>query len=281
MTSRLVPAAALFCGALLSARATHAQERWVDDEAVQPRMRGRVGAGIGGAVLTYAGPSDSTLGLFGTGLNAEGAVGLGRGFEIGVRFGLRTDDPGRGLRADEVARGFETATFGTGLSTLANPELRLRWRAVRWRWGEAGIDERVVVPTGSDPNVTEILGVWASSHAPRFARADVGLDGVLSWQSLNTGYVLMPAFGLPIRLWVNVTSGLFLGLVTTTRYYAATRYTTSYLQVTTGLVGGYRIRSCDAMVGTYLIDIVNSGTERSGLGLGLSCRFGKRDKPNW
>ena len=35
------------------------------------------------------------------------------------------------LRADEVARGPDTETFGTGLSTLANPELRARFRVIQ------------------------------------------------------------------------------------------------------------------------------------------------------
>jgi hypothetical protein len=269
-----IPAPALIGIALLWTRAAHGQDRFVDDQAVQPRWGTRVAAGLGGAVQTFAGPANGTLALFGTGINAEADVGLGGGFEVGLRVGVRTDDAGRGLRADEVARAYDTVTFGTGLSTLANPELRLRWRPLRWRWGEAGVDERVVLPTGADPNVTEVLGGWVSFHAPAVARADIGLDGALSWQSFDTGYLLMPAFALPIRLWVNPTRGLFSGLVATTSYYAPTRYTTSNLLITVGLVGGYRFGRCDAILGTYLLDVVNSGLDRSGLGLGLSCRFG-------
>jgi hypothetical protein len=228
--------------------------------------------------LTYAGPSNNTLGLVGTGLNADGALGIGRGFEVGARVGLRLDDAGRGLRADEVARGLETPTFGTGLSTLANPELGLRWRARRWRWLELGAEDRFVFPTPSDPDVTEIIGVWASAHVARVARADLGLEGVLSWQSFSTGYVLLPAFAAPIRLWLNLTRGLFAGVVLAPRYYGATQYTSSTLEMPLGIVGGYRFRACDTILGLYLIDVVNDGTARTGAGLRISCRVGRASR---
>jgi hypothetical protein len=277
VTARGTAAAALVAivFACAGGRAARAQERFVDDEAVQARWRARAEVGYGIGRLGYAGPADTTLSLFGSGLNAEAALGLGAGFEVGVRFGLRLDDGGRGLRADELPRAYEAPTFGTGLGTLANPELRLRWRIMRWRWLEVGLEERFVTPIGADPDVTEIIGIWMAAHAPGRARADVGFDGVLSWQKLATGYVLMPAFGIPVRLWFNLTRGLFAGVVGTARAFAATTYTTSSTQITTGLVGGYRFGPCDAVGGVYLVDIVGDGAGRSGLGLSASCRFGR------
>jgi hypothetical protein len=261
-------------GTAASARAARAQDRFVDDEAVEPRLRVRAGAGLGVGVLTYPGAGNSTLAIVGKGVNAEVALGLGRGFELGARVGVRLDEAGRGLRADEIARGFEQPTFGTGLSTLANPELGVRWRAGRWRWLEAGAEDRVVVPTPADPNVTNVVGAWASAHAPRIARLDIDVEAALSWQSFATGYVLSPAFGAPVRLWLNVTSGWFGGLIATPRYDVATAYTSSTLEMTTGFVAGYRVRACDASVGAYLLDVVNSGTDRTGAGLRVSCRPG-------
>jgi hypothetical protein len=101
-----------------------------------------------------------------------------------------------------------------------------------------------------------------STHAPGVARADVGIDGVLSWQKFATGYQLLPAFGMPVRIWVNPTRGLFAGAIVTSRYYASTPYTTDYVQVTTGVVVGYRVGPCDASLGAYLLDVVNSGSDR-------------------
>jgi hypothetical protein len=276
--TRRLAAGALLGVATLSAHVTHAQERWVDDEAVQPALGVKATGGFGVASLTYPGAAGMTRALVGTGSNLEAVLGLGRGFEVGIRVGLRIDDNGRGLRADEVARGLYPPTFGTGLSTVPNPELQLRWRAVQVRWLEAGIVDRVVLPTGSDPNVTEVIGMWLAAHGPGATRADVGLDGAFSWQSFQTGYVLQLAFALPIRLWINVTPGLFAGFVSTPVYYASTSYTTSYLNASASLVAGYRFGRCDLTAGAHLVDIVNSGTDRAGLGVGLSCRFGARRK---
>jgi hypothetical protein len=279
--NRWMAAAALIAAIGLRAAGARGQDaradnRWVDDEAVLASLRARVGAGFGAAGLIRPGPGGVTLFNVGTGIDAEAALGLGRGFEVGARLGTRLDDYGRGLRADEVARGFETVTFGTGVSRFANPELRLRWRAVRWQWLEAGLDERVVLPTGPDPNVTEVFGVWIATHAPGVARADVGFDGAFTWQSFDTGTLVIPALGVPIRLWFNVTRGLFVGGVATSRYDAATRYTSSNLRTTVGAVGGYRFGRCDLMLGAYLIDVVNDGADRNGAGLSLACRAGRR-----
>ncbi|MES1206129.1 MAG: hypothetical protein ABUS79_09355 [Pseudomonadota bacterium] len=261
-------------GVLLVAPAVHAQRRWVDDDAVEPKLGVRAGAGFGVGVLTYSGAADKTLARAGTGLNVEGRVGLGHGLELGARVGFRFDDAGRGLRADELARGFETPTFGTGLSTVANPELRLRWRVRRWRWLELGAEDRLVIPVPSDRDFTEVLGIWASAHLAGVARADVGLEGVASWQSFAVGYVTVLALGAPIRLWVSPTQRSFAGLVVAPRYYGATPYTTGTAEVATGLVLGYRVRACDTDVGLYLVDVVDSGIDRSGAGLRVSCRIG-------
>lgn len=271
VTARVV----LLVGVMCVATAVGAQERRVDDEAVEPKLGIRAGAGFGVGVLTYSGGADSTRAVTGTGLSLEGSLGVGSGLEMGARAGLRLDDGGRGLRADEIGRGFETPTFGTGLSTVANPELRLRWRAVHRRWLEVGADEQVVLPTPSDRDVTEILGVWASAHWPGIARADIDVDGVLSWQSLAAGFVVVPALAAPVRLWWSPTRALFAGVVATPRFYGASHYTSSTSEMTVGLIAGYRFHACDADLGIYLLDVVNGGTDRTGAGVRVSCRAGR------
>lgn len=213
----------------------------------------------------------STRTLLGSGLNLEEAVGLGRDLELGVRFGFRFEDTGRGLRADEVARGFDTETFGTGLANAANPELRLRWRSAQWVWGEVGLETRAVLPIEPDNNTTGVIGAWMSVHVKHLGRVDAGLNGVTSWQSFAAERLLMPAVGLPIRLWGNLTNELFVGIITTVHYYAATPYTTSDVQWTAGLGVGYRVRACDITEVTYLPDTLGDFTRRLGIGLGLSC----------
>lgn len=273
MSGRVIAAVASIALSAASARAADEQDRKVDDDAVLAQLQLRAAGGVGVARVVFPGPARQILAIGGTGVNAEAAAGLGRGFEAGVRIGARPDYGSSGMRADEVARGYETETFGTGVTAFANPELRLRWRAGRWQWLEAGLDERVVLPTGADPNTTEVFGVWMSAHAPRVMRADLGLDGALTWQSVSTGTLVIPAIGVPIRFWFNLTRGLFAGAVVTSRFDGATRYTTSNLEMVMGAVAGYRFGACDLDLGAYLLDVVNSGTDRAGLGLRLSCRL--------
>ena len=256
-----------------SSRAAYAQERWVDDPQVLAVRRFRLGAGFGLARLASRTFTNQTVQVVGSGMSLEEAAGLGRNLELGIRFGLRLDDAGRGLRADELARGFDTETFGTGLSVAANPELRLRWRACHWAWGEAGLEDRLVLPTEPDPSVTEVLGAWGSVHLRHVARLDVGVNGVLGSESFAARRVLRPAVGLPIALWGNVTSALFVGFLTTTHYFAATPYTTSYGLWEAGLGVGYRFTPCDVIEETVLPDVLGDFVRRAGIGIGLSCRI--------
>jgi len=79
-----------------------------------------------------------------------------------------------------------------------------------------------------------------------------------------------------IRLWFNVTRRLFAGGIATSRYDGATRHTSSTLQTTLGAVAGYRLGSCDVRLDAYLLDVVNSGADRNGAALDVSCRLGRR-----
>jgi hypothetical protein len=206
----------------------------------------------------------------GRGTNLEEAVGLGHNLEFGARFGLRSDRDGQALRADEVARGFDTETFGTGLSPVANPELRLRWRALRARWCEAGVEDRLVLPIKPDPSVTDVLGWWLSVHFGHVGRVDVALNGVAGWDSFAAGGTGQAALGLPIHGWINVTRGLFAGLFVATHYFAGTKYMASYVRLLGGAGAGYRLGAWDLMAVAESLDMVNGPKSRMGIGLGLS-----------
>jgi hypothetical protein len=142
-------------------------------------------------------------------------------------------------------------TFGTGLGTVANPELRLRWRV--WSRGpvEAGIEDRIVCPVPSYVDFTEVVGGWAALHGGR----------------------------LPVRLSVDITSGLFAGGVGVMHHLTSTPYTPASTTFTAGVGLGYRHRGRDVYAAYQWFDIFSSGvvngtTMRTGLGLGLSCRLG-------
>lgn len=239
-----------------------AQVRWVDDEHVLAARRVRLSAGVGYSELEYSG-----FWSHGTGLNLEEAFGIGHGLELGARFGLRPDQLGRGLRADELARGADTETFGTGISITANPELRLRWRFIRWSWGEASAENRAVLPIQPDPDFTEGLGARASARFAGIGRVDVGVNGILTWRSIETGHVVEPGLSVPVQVWFNVTRGLFVGALSSTRTFAATSVTSGATRVLVGLGVGYRLGPCELLLGAYLPDVVNDGTDRRGVGL--------------
>ncbi len=277
MGPSVVTALVLSVGLTDSASGHLEQPRFVEDEAVLAPKRVRLAAGGAFLVMSYPGVSDDDRRtILGGGWNLEGAVGLGRGFEVGARVGLR-DQEGRAVHADQAARVLDTETFGTGLGTVANPELRLRWRLLHLGRFEVGVEERVVFPIPRYPDVTNLLGAWASLHGGSLWRADVGLGAVLIWRSFAAGRELQPGLGLPVRFHVSITSRLFASLFATTHHLGATASAPSHTSVTAGLGLGYRYRACDVVAAyqrfdIFASDVLQGSVDRTGLGLGLSCR---------
>jgi hypothetical protein len=258
--------------------AARAQQRWVEDEAVLAPASVRLSVGGGLLLMTYPGVDKERYSIVGGGWNFEATAGLGRNLEVGARLGLR-DAEGRAVHADEAARVMDSETFGTGLGTIANPEMRLRWRMLRRGFLEAGIEDRIVLPVPGTPDVTEVLGAWAALHGGRSLRLDVALDSAFIGRSFEAGRVLQPGLGLPVRLSVNITAGLFASAGTTARYLAATRYTDAHFTLAAGVGLGYRYRACDLFAAyrrfdIFSKDVVNGSTARDGVGLALTCRVG-------
>jgi hypothetical protein len=273
LRARRAPAAALAVVILCAGRSAAAEGPWSDDDAVLAARRVRVSAGWGVAFFRFAVSSDQTLWFYGTGLDLEEAAGIGHGMEIGARFGARLDPYARGLRADEVARGPDTETFGTGIDTWANPELRLRWRAIRWRWGEAGVEDRVVLPIRPSPSLTEVLGGWVRIHVAHRLRLEAALNGVIEVQWLAGGRVVAPAVGAPVQLWANLTRGLFVGLLATVHHAGRTPYADSTTRVELGAGVGHRFPVCDAIVTGTTLDVTSGFTDRLGVGLAAACHL--------
>jgi hypothetical protein len=272
LTARRASAAALAVVVLCAGRRAAAEGAWSDDEAVLAARRVRINAGYAFAGVRYAKTSDQTVYSSGEGLDLEEAIGIGHGLEVGARFGARPD-PGRGTRADEVARGPDTETFGTGIDTWANPELRLRWRAIRWTWGEAGVEDRVVLPIRPSPDVTEVLGVWARLHLAHRLRVEAALNAAYEVQWLAGGRVLAPALGAPVQLWANVTRRLFVGLLGTVHHAARTPYTDSTTRVELGAGAGHRFPVCDLLLTLATLDVTAGFIQRLGAGLGAACHL--------
>lgn len=258
---------------------SEAQRRLVDDEAILAPSQVRVSTGFG-LVESKLSSSISLHPILGTGLDLAESVGLGHGLELGVRFGARLDAGGRALRADEVARAFDTETFGTGLSTVANPELRLRWQVIRWAWGAVGVDERVVLPIRVDPDVTDVFGPWLVARLGHVARVDAAVNVVFARDAFAGADAFAVAVGLPIRIWVNVLRPLSLGLVTALHEFGPTPYTHAYSVLMAGVGADYRARSCDFVGGAYLPDAASESATRLGFGINIACTLdGDRPVP--
>ena len=162
------------CGAALC------DERWVDDEGVLSARHIRLQAGLGMGLLSVDRLNGQTYYSGGGGLNLEGAVGVGASIEVGARVGHRVVAAGSGMRGDEIARLDDTETYGTGLDNFPNPEFRVRWRAYRRRWGEAGLEDRFVPPIEAERELAEAIGAWTSLHMWRRASPGFGFHGVFT-----------------------------------------------------------------------------------------------------
>lgn len=274
----------LRCGGLLVACAAIALragvafggERWVDDDgalsARQIQLKTGVGVGLLSAELREEGSSNRTYHSAGTGLNVEAAVGLGAGVELGARVAHRLVSSGRGMRGDEIARLEDTETYGTGLDDMPNPELRARWRAYRWVWGEAGVENRLVAPLESERIAAEVIGAWTSLHLRQRARLDLGANAAFTWRWFAGGRVVESGVGVPIRLWANLTQGSFVGLVAAPHYFGGTDFTSARTYLLMGLGAGYRVRRCDLLAMLSSRNVLDGVWTRVGLGMGVACR---------
>jgi hypothetical protein len=277
LSARLAPAGLLLAVGLCMSQRAWADDRWVDDQQVVGAARARISVGYALGLLVY-GTSGLSRVRDGDGLNVEQSVGLGHDLALGTRFGFRFRDTGRGLRADEAARGYETPTYGAGSGWISDPELTWRWRALHRRWIELSLSNRVGFPVSPENGLTEIVGASLSLHLERLARLDVGFDGVFGAQSQAGGAVSRIGFGAPTALWFNVTRGFFAGLVATPQVFAGTALTSGYLRFDSGVVAGYRMGPCDVMGTASLMDVTDETGTRIGLGVRVSCLFDARTK---
>src|SRR5260370_37961569 len=107
-----------------------------------------MGLGIGRAAVA-PGSDNSVTGL---GLNLALAGGLASGWELGVRTGIRFEGEGRGMRADQYGRTWDTEPYGTGTSSAAIPELHLRSLAARAVRAQPGPGSRAYLRSGQRPH---------------------------------------------------------------------------------------------------------------------------------
>jgi hypothetical protein len=199
-------AATAFVAALYAARPAAAAEPWVERPITLPRHVWSFDAGF---ALAH-GPEP--LLPTGGGFNFDFAVGVTQhlelGFRSGVRFGLSRID-GRLVEADQYARLYDRETFGTGVTTLANPELRIRGSLVHFRVFELALEGRATLPFEDNTRPGLEFGVPMAFHFGHFVRLDTGVYvPVVFFDPIES------AVSIPVQVWFQATRGLFLGPIT-------------------------------------------------------------------
>lgn len=217
---------------------------------------GNAGLGIGHA---SAGGFSAT----GVGLNLEGAFGITDDFEVGLRTGLRFGDDAKLTRAAYFGRTLWTETYGTGIDTLANPELRARWVAHRTDMVEIGVDGRLFLPVESGTRFGLMLGVPLAFHVADILRIDTGAYVPLLFQS-----PVVAGLSIPGYFWFQATDELFLGPMAQIRLFDIGR--ASNLLLGFGL--GYAVAPTVDLKAMFLLPAVDDGFARH-LGFGLGAEF--------
>jgi hypothetical protein len=245
----------------LFSSAADAAPPWVSRGTNLPRGDWAFDPGLGFAYSDY-GVDDA----FGVGLNLEAAVGVLQDLEIGLRTGLRLGNDGRLLRADEYGRLFDRQTFGTDHDSVANPEVRVRGRVIRGEVVELALEGRAYLPIEDGSRFGMMLGIPILLHLGSRARIDTGLYLPILFRDRTE-----TALSIPIDLWFQATSRLWLGPMSGVRYYNRSDST----DVALGFGLGYQLTPAIDLKTMLLFPGINhrEGARHFGGGVALQLRI--------
>lgn len=212
-----------------------------------------------GLGLGHLGRSDVT----GFGLNLGLHYGLTSALELGIRTGVRFDNDGQIVQADEFGRTYDTQTHGAGHDSWANPELLLRGLLLRGTV-DLALEGRMVLPAATDTRIGLMLGLPVLLHLGSQARIDTGIYVPLWFDPSRT------VVSLPVQLWIS-TGAVYLGPSFGWQHDSQGDTTKILLGFALGknVSGGTDLRSW------FLFpDVGRSGGARTfGAGVGLHVRF--------
>jgi hypothetical protein len=245
----------MFTLTLAAAPAARAAAPWVDRSITLPHRDWAFDFGLGiGHVPNSLGP----------GFNVEGAYGVTRAVQLGLRTGFRFNDPARLGSADVYGRPFDTETYGTGLDVVANPEFYVRGALIRGEVVELGLEGRIMSPFSLGLGL--MFGVPLAFHFGRVARLDTGVYVPVLFYDPTQSLVSFPA-----HLWLQLTDRFWLGPMTGVR---VTTTRGSRTEVPLGFGLGYSVlRSLDFKAEALFQDVANGSAQYWGFGGGLQVRI--------
>ena len=234
---------------------------WVDRAITLPRHDWAFDVGLG---IGHTGAPSAT----GVGLNVEGAVGLTRHLEIGLRTGFRFGDDGRATKADEYGRLFDRQTFGTNQSGVANPEFRIRGGLVEGEVVELGLEGRAALPFENNSRIGMMAGMPLAFHLGSSVRLDTGPYVPVTFYD-----PILLAVSVPLDVWIQASSRLWLGPMTGIRYYH--QGTFEHTDIALGFGLGYSITRAIDFKSMALMPGINhtEGARNFGIGAGIQLRI--------
>jgi hypothetical protein len=254
-TSPRIVGLSIFALTVVAAPAVRAAAPWVDREITLPRHDWAFDFGFGVAHVPRA---------LGPGFNLEGAYGVTRHLQLGLRTGFRFNDAARLGQADVYGRPFDTETYGTGIEVVANPEFYVRGELISGDVVELGLEGRVMSPFSQGLGL--MFGMPLAFHFGRAARLDTGVYVPVLFYDPTVSLV-----SFPFHLWLQLTHQLWLGPMTGIR---ATTTAGSRTEVPLGFGLGYSVTHAIDFKTQFLFqDVANGAAERWGFGAGLQVRI--------
>jgi hypothetical protein len=249
----------IFAFTLAAAPAADAAPPWVDRSITLPRHDWAFDFGLG---IAHS-PSNVPEGRLVPGFNLEGAFGVTRNVELGLRTGFRPSNEGRASEPDIYGRPFDTETYGTGVDVVANPEFYVRGGVVEGDVVELGLEGRVMSPFSLGLGL--MFGVPLVFHFGGAARLDTGVYVPVLFYDPTVSLVSIPA-----HLWFQLTDRFWLGPMTGVRFRTTQA---SRNEVPLGFGLGYSVTRSFDFKGQFIFqDVANGEAQRWGFGAGLEVR---------
>ena|SRR5579859_3562192 len=251
---------------LAAAPKAHAAAPWVDRAITLPHGHWAFDFGLGVAHVP---------GSLGPGFNLEGALGVTRRLQLGLRTGFRFGPEARSAAADVYGRTFDTETYGTGVEVVANPEFYIRGGIVEGDVVELGLEGRVMSPFSQGLGL--MFGMPLVFHFGRSARLDTGVYVPVLFHDPTVALVSIPAhlwFQANNRLWLGPLSGVRVGATSQPDIFVPPPFRRSRTEVPLGFGLGYEVtRAFDFRTWFLFQDVANGTADRWGFGVGLEVRI--------